>query len=658
MRILFLILAILQISFIAKSQSPPKTKEELEAYINNLKRQSDSLLNNANARSGNKITTKPKDKSLSKEPQLPGKDSIKIASLPRKTLSADELQKYLQSLHGSLLKKFSPKAVSNFRSILGQIKNNAGVLEAAALQVWHTGAAEEALLLITKATTLPDTDGLVITNASALLDMYGMSEKAIPILRTILTINPGNILALNNIGQAYTAIGMRDSAVVYLNKCVQSSPQYPEANAALGFIEMSRGNQNRAQVLFENSLRGSFNISAYTGLKSILKEKCRIAQLIKPKTKLPEYFNQFKYQPIRQCTNVQDAASVQEEYNTYKNMMSKELSTYSKLKSEAAKAMGANWAEDYNKKTMDNLVKGNNYLRPFQVLGSVVEAESNLGYSSDINDLQKFNTDNRRDYQQLEKEYQQAYEQLTKSGSYSCAAENQLKNKYLERFAQLNNEYQSRNLVIENKYIDDFLYWCYFSAFDRKDYQNRFYNKVHGYLYNVNRLSQVKILEPCKEADDNESLEPVTGKEIKEFDCPGSLKISLLVGKLSIDCEKFSLSGGQLLVFGIEKKFRGNRELTLSIGGGGKVELGQEIGRFKGGLSAGIEMSMYVTLDKSGNCTDAGMIYKAYRSMSMDFEGGERIKFERNLGSINQEIGWRFGISSGISFTEPETPFK
>ena len=51
----------------------------------------------------------------------------------------------------------------------------------------------------------------------------------------------------------------------------------------------------------------------------------------------------------------------------------------------------------------------------------------------------------------------------------------------------------------ENKYIDDLLYWCYFSAFDLKDYRHRFYSWVNDYLYKVNYLAQVQILEPCEE---------------------------------------------------------------------------------------------------------------------------------------------------------------
>ena len=107
-----------------------------------------------------------------------------------------------------------------------------------------------------------------------------------------------------------------------------------------------------------------------------------------------------------------------------------------------------------------------------------MEGEAILGYLDDITDLQKFNKENREQYKLLEKEYEDAHEQMMKGGGYSCARENELKNKYLERFAQLNEEWQSRNMLVENKYIDDLLYWCYFSAFDENDYRHRFYNLV------------------------------------------------------------------------------------------------------------------------------------------------------------------------------------
>jgi Flp pilus assembly protein TadD len=657
--------ASLFFSFAAHSQQPPKTKEELEVMIKSIKKKADSMQNamknrgtagKPNPTGGTPI--KPVKSQSANDPEnitLPPRDSVRIGSIPKKRFTVPELRAYLTDLYDQLSRKFPADAVSSAKSIASKLSNNPAKIESAALMAWENGADEEAVLLITKAAAVSGDDGLPLVNAGAILDMYGLSEKAIPVLRTVVTYDQQNAIALNNLGQAFTAVGMQDSAMNYFSKCLSLSPQHPEANNTAGLIELKKGNKARAQTYFENSLRGGFNLSAYAGLRSILKEKCRIAHLIKPKVKFPEYFNQFKYKLPRQCLNVNEAATVKEEFDNYKKMLSTEMRKYDLLKKESEKAMGKNRAAEFNQKTMEKVTKGQSYLKPFQMLGSIMESEAIVGYSGDIGDLVKFNNENREQYKQLEKEYSDAHEQFMNSGG-SCAQENELKNKYLPRFAQLNEEWQSRNMLFENKYIDDLLYWCYFSAFDKKDYTHRFYSYVYNYMYKLNILAQVKILDPCEEREPDEVEKPVP-KELPEFDCPATIKLSFVVGKLSMDCEKFSFKAGELIVFKFEKQFTGKRQSTISIGGGGGVDLSQQVGPIKAGFEAGMDMSLFLTFDKAGNCTDAGMSYKAYRGAGVDFTAGERININKNLGYQGEEIGWRFGINSGVSFTTPDIPY-
>ena len=383
-----------------------------------------------------------------------------------------------------MCRKFPADVVSSAKSIASKLGNNAAKIESAALLAWYKGADEEAVLLITKSASVTGSDGLPLVNAGAILDMYGLPEKAIPILRTVVANDPKSAIAHNNLGQAYTSIGMLDSAMYYFGKCLGLSSQHPEANNTAGHIELKRGNKSKAQTYFENSLRGGYTHSAYVGLKTILKEKTRIAHLIKPKVKFPEYFNQFKYKLPRQCENVNDAATVQLEFDNYKKMLSGVMRQADLAGKEAEKAMGKNWAVEMNQRTMDAVMKGESYLRPFQTLGSIIDAEATVGYVADMNDLMKFNEENRAEYKKLEEDYKKAYEQMMQSGG-GCARENALKNKYLEQFALLNSEWQSRNMLIENKYIDDYLYWCYFAAADINDYKHRFYSYMYRYLYRL-----------------------------------------------------------------------------------------------------------------------------------------------------------------------------
>lgn len=661
-KIILFLVAIFLTNITLISQKPPKTQEELAAYMKDLQRKSDSMLNAMKKKGAEKeknkkdITSSSKKQTsgTSESTTLPELDSVKVKNLPKKTLSPAELKSYLNNLYSQLCTKLPPGAVSSAKSIAAKLNNDPAKLESAALMGWQNGADDEALLLITKAAT-ESNDGLLLANTGGLLDIFGWSEKAIPVLRTLVSQAPKNVIALNNLGQAYTALGMLDSAMYYFSRCLSLSSQHPEANSTAGYIELKRGNKEKAQAYFENSIRGSFNLAAYVGFATIYKnnkDKLKIAHLIEPKVKRPEYFNQFKYKPSRQCTNVSEAETVRAKFDAHKKMLQAETRKFDMLMKEAEQAMGKNWAEEFNKKTMEAVMKGESYMRPFQVMGSILSAEAELGYRKDMSDLEKFNMENRAQYSQLETEYKAAYERMMKSGPHDCAKENELKNKYLEQFAQLNVEWQSRNMLVENKYIDDLLYWCYFSATDLNDYRHRFYFWVKNYLYKVNGLSQIKILEPCKETEPGEIEEPVPA-ELKEFDCPAELEIGFAVGKLTMNCEKFSFKAGELIIFKFENQFKGKRQTTISLGGGVGFDATEKIGSVKAGFSTGMDMSAYLTFDGWGNLTDGGMSYSANAGIGVDFSAGERIKFKRNLGYMGAETGWRFGINSGLNFTTP-----
>ena len=214
------------------------------------------------------------------------------------------------------------------------------------------------------------------------------------------------------------------------------------------------------------------------------------------------------------------------------------------------------------------------------------------------------------------------------------------------------NEWQSRNLNLELKHFDNLIYWCYFSAYNEDDYRIRFYQKVVNYLKALNRLSEVKILEPCI-ANDAGDVEGTPTKELKEFDCPFDVEIPLIVGKIALSCEKFSFKAGEGLVFKLDKKFRGDRQTTISLGAGGGIDASFKLGGVKAGMETGMDMSVYLSFDKAGHCVDGGMSYKASRGMGIDFSAGERLKIKKEIGYIGDEIGWRFGINSGVKFSVP-----
>lgn len=645
------------------------SKEQLEEMQKKLRKQMDSVMNlpqvKNRAKNHNDVLTSPPaaDRPITAgggnssfdKIELPKKDSIKLKNIPKKTFSAEELRAYITDLHTQIAKKLPAATVSKVNQMLNEAKTP-GDIETGAMLAYHGGAYEEAVLLITKGASQSG-DGILLTNAGAILDMTGLSDKAIPILRTVVAQNPSNFIAQNNLGQAYTALGQLDSALYYFGRCLSFSSEHPEANNTAGVIELKRGNTAKAQQHFENSIRGGYNASAYAGLKHILKNKTRIAHLIRPKIKMPEYFNQFKYKLPRQQLTIIEAAAVEQEQKQFRETIMAAARVYQTIAKEAEKAFAKRTPGQFNAAIYAKVQKGESYLRPFQLLGATMEAETILEYNDDTRDLQHFNTVNRQQYKDLELEYKKKYDAIWKrygekdddccgEGDVSCCNDdgfcretNSLKNQYLPKFAALNEEYQSRNLQVEIKHLDNLLYWGFFAAMDKEDYKMRFYQRVTSYLRTLQRLDVIKILKPCQYEPDEEK-EKEEKEAVKEMDCPFSLQIPLGVAKISIDCESWSVKAGKGVVFRYEKNFV-SRQSTMSLGLGG--ELFDSDVKY-GGLDLKLNMSMFLTFDARGNLSDGGLVSEAKGTASYGFEGGTKLKFKEG-------IGWRLGYNSGLSLT-------
>ena len=640
---LLIIVSLLSCSCMYSQQKAPPTEEELQAMIKKIQKQSDSIQNvlkkkKPPADPDKNLTTVTSEANIPRagasidfeKIKLPPKDSARIKSMPRRDLTSAEMNSYLTNLHDQLKKLLPAEYVTSANSIAEKLKHPLKI-ENAAVLAWQNGSFEESVLLITDAASRLPTDENVLSNAGAILDMSGLSEKAIPILRRVVHIDSENAAAHNNLGQAYTALGMQDSALYYFTHCLSLSPQHPEANNTAGIIELQKGNDSKAQMHFENSIRGGFNVSAYVGLRRLLKDKCHITPLVKPKVKLPEYFNQFKYKLPRQCLNIYEAASRKEEQKLFRERISVLIMAFQKMEKEAEKDFAKKSPDQFNKEIMNKAMKGEGVVRPFQVLGGIMEAEAILDYQKDRDDLQHFNKENRQAYKDLEKEYKDAYEKLMKDsqakdndnccgeGDVSCcetgfcAASNELKNKYLPHFAQLNEEWQSRNLLVEKTHLDNLLYWGYFAAYNKDDFRVRFYQRVVNYLKVVKSIDEIKILEPCREKKTREDAEENSDSTNTKVapDCPISLSIRFWVGKLEGDCEKISFKAGEGIKFRIERNFV-LRQTTLSLGVGYDIAKAEgNIRGFEGGVELEATVSAYITFDKDNTPSDGGLLAKA-----------------------------------------------
>ncbi len=601
---------------------------------------------------------------------LPKLDTLKMYALPKKIFSLTELANYIKNLHEQLQKRLPPAMVNNAKAIANNLGNDPLKMEGAAWFAFQNSKYAEAVLLITEAAITKPNDGLLLTNAGAILDMSGLSDKAIPILRTTIQNDPKNGIAINNIAQAYCALGMIDSAMMYLNTCVRLSPEHPEANNTAGQIELARGNKAKAKIYFGNAIKGGFSVSAYQGLKSIDKNdrnSYKIKKLINPKIKFPEHFNHYKYKLPRLCTNVGEAQAVKAEQEAFIKMINNAKETFDALRKEREKNLSSFSPEAYNKQLLEKIINEQPVVRPFQVMAGIVAAETTNEYGEELVDLQKFNTQNREEHTSLLKQYEAEYDAFKKSfdkdddnccgeGDISCCTDptyciklNALRNKYLAQFLDVDLAWQNKNLTFQRKYLDDLLYWEPLAAGSSDEGYVRYYNWAGIYLAAIAKIAGTTILEPCK--TEKEKPQNVKDSLLKPYDCDIELHAKFLVGKFTLDCEKFSIEGGELLVGKIERNFT-TRQTTLSLGVGLYEGLEGSFAGIGAKTEISISMSLYLTIDKTGALTDGGIVNSAGASAGVNFEAGERLGFTKKLAE--QKVGFesRLGINSGWTFDE------
>ena len=136
------------------------------------------------------------------------------------------------------------------------------------------------------------------------------------------------------------------------------------------------------------------------------------------------------------------------------------------------------------------------------------------------------------------------------------------------------------------------------------------------------------------------------------------VQIPFIVGKITVNCEKFSFKAGEGLVFKYEKKFTGQRQSTMSLGAGVGFDASREVGGVTSGIDVGADMSVFFVFDNMGHLTDGGMLYNAGASGGLNFKAGEKIKIKKELYEYGVSAGWRFGYNSGISFKMEPGPLK
>jgi hypothetical protein len=157
------------------------------------------------------------------------------------------------------------------------------------------------------------------------------------------------------------------------------------------------------------------------------------------------------------------------------------------------------------------------------------------------------------------------------------------------------------------------------------------------YLVMLGSIAQTKIIEPCE-------FTPMTvtkeSNAINDIDCPVDIVMGLGIGKIELNCEKFSISGGEGALFGFEKNFK-TKQSTVSIGIGVRLELMVKAGPTSSGIGAQATEFAFITVDGNNGIADIGLTNEA------KFTADAPVIGRKELG-----VGSKFGIYSGWDFNE------
>ena len=120
------------------------------------------------------------DAAFSKIPQM---KTALLAALPKDNLSKTEFAGFLVTLHNDLKKKLPTTKVAEVQKIINLLENDATKIAFAGVAAWYNKAPAVAALLITYAASKsPDNDN-TLNNCGAILNLCGLEQKAIPILK-------------------------------------------------------------------------------------------------------------------------------------------------------------------------------------------------------------------------------------------------------------------------------------------------------------------------------------------------------------------------------------------------------------------------------------------------------------------------------------------
>ncbi|MEO8405048.1 MAG: hypothetical protein ABI480_10645 [Chitinophagaceae bacterium] len=583
---------------------------------------------------------------------FPARNDKLLATIPKKIFTKPELINFLSVLHNQLESKLSADKVAAAKETVLELNKDPMNISMAGCFAWYKSAPSEAALLITYAAAASPDDN-ILNNCGAILNLCGLEEKAIPVLKYALSHQPANSTLLNNLGQAYAGLGALDTAVYYLGACISKSNTHPEACGTVAYIEAQRGHNEEAIHMAEQAIKGGYSAAIAAFYKKLKKDANLLPLLEDNLDPTARYFDMADWNIPPLCRSWQQSGTIYPRQQAFL----KKIATLRKGFENEAKGDGA---PVFNN-TRDILVWSLSQdisVGPLHDVAQELEdgftdlysEAAQKAYMEWLSKFMNLNTNEGTEalaivtkYAPLIKAAEKNIELAKQLTVQQCLEQLAMKNKYLAAKADATEKYKDERFSEDVKFYNNMVFLSRFTAPNEKTYRSvcgvyatQMLNNFSIYAGGVGNVCNPAQKPNCGEFDPAKEYKEGDPK-FSEANCPVDLKISFAVGKLMINCSRYELEAGEGIILNFEKNFI-SRETTVAIGIGAATFIPGVPGTDLSPAEAQTKNQLYIKFDKNNQPTDIGMAWET----------------ELDVKFVATEIktGYTIGINSGYNFNE------
>ncbi|HVT85767.1 MAG TPA: hypothetical protein VHD35_11225 [Chitinophagaceae bacterium] len=202
---------------------------------------------------------------------VPNLDKKRIDMMPKQTLNDTQLVIFVKNVQlevDRLIPKKEKDEASKIYAAAKAAGNSSNTINNISTNLWASGQPEQAIYVLGQECVADPNNGNNLNNYAAFLTMAGGDHAAIPILQYLDNKYQDNSTIMNNLGQAWYALGDMSKAKQYLDRAIAADEYHSEANQTKCWILKSEGKNEEAIEALKRSLQ-----EVYTTEKDHLLDK-------------------------------------------------------------------------------------------------------------------------------------------------------------------------------------------------------------------------------------------------------------------------------------------------------------------------------------------------------------------------------------------------